>query len=512
MTRAPLTQPLGQHAGRAIADLITRVVTQSRAAVAPAEAETKRRMVEGMMDSWEVEIGRFAGQLIEPMMAIEDRPAWLDDMHGRAIAPQHQTDFILSLLVGIGGVFSLITQGGAIVWRDVFNRLYKENPDVPLSAPDAADAVERNILDQGTAAGYAAQSGYGAAVFDTMVKLTGEPPGIVDMLRLWRRGVLDENTLDVMIAYSRIRTEWTPIVKELAYDVLPAADVIEGYIKGQIDRGQALTMWQAAGGLAADFDVAAATAGNPIGVEAANRLFNHGLIDDAELTSVILHSRINPQFEAMAKLLRFQYLSAFQIERALTSGTVTAQEATTWLLEDGYPPDQVAGLVTGATTAKAVKAKDASESLVLDTYEAGLITQAQAVAELGNLGYHPDEAAIVLEAFDARRILAITNQGVTVVRRMYLAGLATPAQASGDLDALGVHAALRDHYLALWAVERKAEVKTLSMAQVGDLFKKGIISAKYAVAQWVNMGYPQPIAQLLLYNYGAPTPGGGPVI
>lgn len=511
MARKPPPSPIGPHAGRALADLITRVTKDVRSAMAPIEAEQRRRTTEAMMDDWEGEIGRFVGLVLDPLRDLEDKPDWLVEMLDRADAPTHQTDFILSLVVGIAGAFTLITTGGSIVWRNTINDIYKANRYFPLSPADAADAVIRSLMSKDEADGWAAQSGINPHAFGYMVDLTGEPPPLDEMRTLLAQGRISEADFERILRYSRVRDEWLGDYIKAHNKPLSAADIVEGFIKGQLSEGDAAQRYGIGGGMPDEFALAAAIAGNPIGVEQALSLLNHGLINEDQARNVIKHSRINPMFEDMALLTRFHYLTAFQIERMLTQGTVTPEDASRWLIEDGYPADQVAGLVKGATTTKASKPKQVAETLVLDNYEAGFITGAQAVAQLGNLGYSPEEAGIIIESYDARRVLTLRNQGVAAVGKGFKAGIVDRSTASGDLDALGVSATLRDHYLALWEVERKTEFKTFTKAEIGSMFKKGIVTADWAVKQWLAIGYNSAQAQMLLYEYGQPTPNNKPV-
>lgn len=511
MARKPPPNQVGNQMGRMIAQLVARTVQQTRAATGPAENEARRRHIYGMLDEGEVELGKAAMEVLGGMRDIQHHVPGMKEWLDRMDNPEHAWDFFVALLGAMGSALVMVTGFGQAYARAPLQKVNAQYQDVPLSPADAADGVERNIIDPIRAASEAAKAGVGGEVFNWMTLLTGEPIGIIDALRLWRRGDLPEAELDRMIAYSRIRTEWTAETKLLAHDVLPAADVVEAYIKGEISEDEATLRWTQAGGMAKDFPLAALTAGNPIGVEAANGLFNHGLINDEQLTQVILHSRVNPQFEAMAKLLRFHYLSAFQIEQALTKGSITPAQATEWLLADGLPADQVAGLVAGAHSTKAAAAKNVSSSLVLDSYEAGIITQAQALVQLGNLGYHADEATIELESYDARRILSLVQQGTTAVRKSYMMGRIDAATAGTDLDGLGVDSVIRDHLLKLWAIERQIEAKDFTKAEIGGMFKKDIVSEDWAVKQWIAIGYTSAQATILLYEYGKPTPNGKPV-
>lgn len=513
MSKPKAQVPIGTHAGRALTDIITNTIIKTRAAVAPAESEERRRHIEGMMDDWEGGIGQFVVDLFEGIDGKGGIPQPLQAMLDRAGTPENQFDFILNLLVALAGSFTAIFQLGQIYWRGYEAQFNAIHTTQPLSPADLADAVERAIMSQGDGAAEAAQSGINSDRFNTLVELTGEPPGVIDMVKLWRQGRLDEDTLDKMIAYSRIRLEWLDQTKLLAYDVLSGADAIEARVKGVIGDSEAETMWKQAGGLPSQYGVALDSAGEAIGVVEAGNLYNHGLITEADFKAVIAYSRINPKFEAISELQRFHFLSPFQVHQAVAAGAIDTATAVQWMVEDGYPEEQAKAFAQAGGSTKAAKTKQVALGVVVDNYEAGLITQAQAMAQLANLGYTQAESETELLAYDARKLLTIKQSGVTSIRKAYLADVFTRNQASTELDALGIGSNIRDHYLTLWDIEAKSEFKQLTAAQLGDLYKVGVISLDYVIARWEAMGYSQDDAALLSYKYGNPVPNPGqPVV
>lgn len=512
MAKPKPEMPFGTHAGRALSDLITQTLLKTKGAALPAELEAKRRHLEQIMDDWEGGMGAFVTSLFEGIEDSDSVPPAFQKILERAGSPTNQIDFLINVIAAIGGAFGAIVQLGSIYWRADMQQFNAEHNTVPLSPADCADAVERNLMTPSDGFVEAIKSGISGYAFERMIWLSGEPPGLADMLRLWRRGQLDENTLDKMIAFSRVKTEWTDYVKELATEVLSGTDIVEAYIKNLIPKGEAEARWYEAGGRPQDFDLAQETAGEAIGIASAGRLFNHHLITQAEFDGIVAYSRVNPKWQRIAELQRHEYLSVFQITNALKAGTATAAQGTEWLLADGYPQDQVAALVAGAASGAAGKAKQVTEAMIIDTYEAGLLDKAKAVAQLEKIGYHADAAAVILEAYDARKILQVTAQGVTVIRKAVLSGHISKSVASAELDSLGIDSVMRDHYLALWAIEARDQVKDLTMAEIGSMFKKGIVSEAWAVKQWIRMGYSSANAQLLAYEYGAALPDGKAVV
>lgn len=510
MGRTP-NKPPGNHMGRMLVQLVADTVKKTRLATAPAEAEMRRRSINGMLDEWEGPLGERMIEVLEAIAGAESPEDYMDKVREIMGEPVNQIDFILQLILFIP--FALFGGGqiANIAFRNVIQKANAIYDNVPLSPADAADAVIRNILGQEAAAVMAQKAGVDASVFQNMVDLTGEVPPLDEMRTLLISGRLDPLEWQKIFFYSRVRSEWSDLYTEAHYKPLSGADIVQAYIKGLVTEAEGQNQYGIGGGLPDQFNLAVEIAGEAIGVVEANNLFNHELISEDDLRAVIAYSRINPRFEPMAALQRFHWLAPFQIEQALKAGEATPAEATKWLLQDGYPADQVAALVGGAHTTATVKAKTETVSVIVDSYEAGLITQPQAIAQLGKVGYAPEIAAIELQAYDARRILAITTQGVSAVKKGFLTGVIDKTGASNDLDSLGVDSTIRDHYLKLWAIEKQLDVKHLTAAQIGSQAKKGIITYDTAIKEWVTMGYSPPDAGRLAYEYGLPLPNNLPV-
>lgn len=419
---------------------------------------------------------------------------------------------IPALILGvIALIWQLVSKVVNVLIQPVVNALNEADPQVPLSPADAADMVERAIIPHNDGRDTAAKSGIDHAAFDLLVEQSGEPPGLEQMLSLWRRGLLPESELNRMVAYSRVRLEWGKYVKDLAHESMSAADAIEAVLKGVIPEAEGRHLYNVAGGLDDQWTTLLATAGNPIGVQQALTLWNHHLIGEAEVKQVILHSRINPLFENIAELMHFKYLPAFQIVHMLQNGTATAAQGSSWLLAQGYPADQVAALVSAASAVKVTKHKTETEAQITEAFDAGILTRAQADAELQSIGYEPTETDFILSLYDYKRKLSMSTHAIAQVRKVFLAGRITAQQASLDLDGLGVDPQARDWYIGIWEVESKVELKTLTATEVGTIYKHGGFTDAQALHRVESLGYTATDAQLFLVPHGmAPPAGFGP--
>lgn len=406
----------------------------------------------------------------------------------------------------LSGLLEAVKQAGAIEAAPLINAINAQFTPFVLPPAVVADMVERGIMSEGEGAAEAAQSGINAGRFAKMVQDTGEPPGINEMLRLYREGRLSEGLLDTMVAYSRIKTEWTEQVKLLATASMSAADAIDGTLKGVLSASEGADLFTKGGGMPDQFATLLDIAGNPIGVEQALTLLNHGLIDQGQVKQVILHSRVNPIFEPMAELLRYKFLAPMEIERILKAGGTTQAQASEWLSQDGLPSDQAAALAYAAAQGTAAKVHDATEAQVVSLYESRFITLAEAEAMLTHIGLPPAVQSYILELADAKKALTQVTKAVSAVQKGYLAGQVTDNEVKTDLGALGVPSTAVDAYLVDWAIEKRLQFKELTPAQVGGLYKKGVVTAEYALARWSSMGYSPIDAQLLLADYGGPVP------
>jgi hypothetical protein len=417
---------------------------------------------------------------------------------------------IVALLALIPLVMRVISRIVDVLIQPVINFLNTEDPQIPISPADAADMVERNIIDLATGISEAGQSGINSDRFNMMVLDTGEPYGIEQGLNLLRRGLISEDEFTKVLYYSRVRNEFLGDVLQLQWDTMSPADAIEGALKGVLDPQTAADLFARGGGQADQFQSLLDIAGNPIGVEQAMSLWNHGFINEAQATQVILHSRVNPIFESMAKLTRFKFLAPYQIVQAVKAGTATVAQATNWLLADGYPVDQVTAVLSAQAKPATETAKTISEAQIAEMYEAGAITAEDASARLVALGYHAEDTAFILSVYDERRHMSMITAAVSQVRKVYLAGRITDAIATNQLTALGIDPTTITTYLTVWKIEAASELKELTAAQIGSLYKKGAFDDPTALAKWEAMGYSADDAALLLFNYGGSPPPGSP--
>lgn len=392
--------------------------------------------------------------------------------------------------------------------QGTMNAVAAKYQDVPLTPAVLADMAIRNIGENFDKVQEAAYNGIDEERFNLLVEDTGESYGVDQALSLWWRGKflgadygIDEAELDKVIYYSRVRDQFIPDLKLLAQRTMSPADAINAVVKGRLTEDEGKVYFQAAGGMIDQWDALYQSSGDSVGVSHAVELHAHGMITDAELQDVIYQSRINPRFYDIALMANAKWLPPYQIEKAVAAGVIDPATAMQWLIEQGYPEDQAVAFAATGGNGTIAKPKAETEAMILDDFEAQIITEDEATGALKSLGYKADAIPFILDYLVAKRVITMRNAAVTRLREAFVNRDMTEAQVTPELVALGIPTAAIDQMMTAWTIEQMTHIKRLSAAQVGKLVEDGVLTTPDALARWVQMGYDPVDAQLLLSIY-----------
>ena len=382
------------------------------------------------------------------------------------------------------------------------------NPDVAsrvlmladqiLSPADLADMVVRGVKSEADAAAEAAQSGISADRFNDLILLTGEPPGLQQMLEGYRRGFIDQATLERGIRQSRYRDEWIPLLEDLRYEPMSVADAVNAAIQGHLTASEAAQIADFNGLEPGAVDTLLATAGEPLSRTEMGDLVNRGEATEAEFIQAMRESRVKDKYIPLAFKLRRRIPPAREIVTALTHGAIDHATAVRKIMDYGYSEQDATILVKSGSNQKLRVHIANIVSAVTAAYEDFIIPRADALTLIEQMGYETSEAETVLEGANFRQSARIVSHAVNSVHSRYVSHRITRNTASGDLDALGVPATQRDFLLKMWDIEQEANVRVLTEAQVVKAVKRSLITPDDGQARLVAMGYSPDDAALLL--------------
>lgn len=375
----------------------------------------------------------------------------------------------------------------------------------PLSVADAALAVLRGTIDLGRAEEVARLNGVDTDDLRVIIDNTGDAPAVEELLGLWRRGAIDDATLERGIRQSRLRDEWIPTIKQLGIVPPSPGEALDALLKGQTDEGTARSRYEHAGGDPTWFQTAYATAGSSPTPTELGVLANRGIIpwDGLGQQTVSFEQGFHEgqwrnKWEHVYRSLAVYLPPPRTITAMVNEGSLSHTEALDLLQKSGLSASLAAAYLTSGSAQKTAKHKELAAGEVELLYEGKAIDQATATGMLALLGYDEHEAAFILELADLRRVRKFLEQAIGTVHTEYTNHTIDRATASGQLDALQVPSGQRDDLLQLWDGERAIRSKRLTQAEIRSARKKDIIDDATALAKLVQLGYPEDDAAILI--------------
>jgi hypothetical protein len=304
-----------------------------------------------------------------------------------------------------------------------------------MAYTDAQAWAYRTGLDTNTGVPITAPSPATNDMFGLAYSIAGRPPGPQEMARMAQRGIInwdgfgaDQTTFQQGIAESDIKNKWKAALQALAVYLPPPAEIGSLYEKGGIDQPTAETLWSYHGvpaNLVTAYEYVAQQ--------------QHVLQDKLEAKNTVLTAYFdqlltNPQATALLSDLGFrgpvaaEMLAVQDFKREIRAinnvvsrisslyenHKLTAAGAQNALVQVGVDPG-LAGRILGhldAVRGSPIHLPTASEIGL--AYKHGTIDEPTALAALGELGYQPRDAAIVLSAHATVLVTPLPPPGTTI--------------------------------------------------------------------------------------------------
>lgn len=314
-------------------------------------------------------------------------------------------------------------------WLDVAEALRYS----PVPTADAVDAALRGHLGWEQAKRIAEQNGVEPSEFGILEANAGSPPGDVQLLEMWRRGIIGEDRVKTGLKFGRLRDEWIVPVLGLKYQRMTAADAADAWLRGHLGQDQAEDIIQEDGLDPRDIPAFMANAGNPLGLEQLLEALRRGFIDREEFIRGFRESRYRNEWAPTALKLGFSPMSTADAVEASIQGWLTKDQAADVAHLNGLEPQYfeplwlTAGMPLSRTEleqlynrgliSREVVKQGLRESRLKDKYVAdavelhvrlpeprevvtaltdGVVTRQLAAELLGDMGYQPDVVAMLI--------------------------------------------------------------------------------------------------------------------
>lgn len=378
------------------------------------------------------------------------------------------------------------------------SRILLSTVRVPISPADAALALLRGNMSRPEALKVAHEAGLTDSDFDVLVNNTGEPLGLMQLLEAFRRGFITEDRLKTGILESRVRNDWIDTAIKLRYTPMSTADAVTSVVQGHLSEDQGKAIADQNGLTPGAFDILQQTAGEPLSRTEMEELYNRGEVTQAQVKQALLESRLKNKYTDLAFSLHTKLLPIRNLSEAVEYGTITLAQGVAEAMKQGYSQQDATALIHAASARKLQEYRKQVVSAVETLYVDNAISEADATAVATGMGFDEAEAKAIFTGAEYKRMAKMVASAMSAIRSKYVARHIDESVASGLLDGLGVPSGQRDQELALWTLERQANVRLLTPAQVIKANKLSLLSDAETLAYLENLGYSQSDASMLI--------------
>lgn len=385
----------------------------------------------------------------------------------------------------------------------VAQKINADNPVVDLTPADLAQLVVRNYRSRSSAAAEAARSGIDGDKFADMVHIAGDAPAPGDLAVALRRGLIplagsgvDATSFEQGIREGRLGDKWTKMMQELSVQWPTPTDALDALLEGQISQADAEALYRKLGGDPQFFTMLFNTRGNAPTPSEALDLANRGIIpwngtgpsvvsyEQAFLEGPWRNKWLKP-FEALG-----EYLPPPRTVTAMVSaGSLSPEQGTQLLLKQGLSKELAAAYISDALNTQNQADKELTAGQLLDMYEVGLISTEHVTPLLSALGYSQESIDLLLAYRDVRRAVTAVNTAVARIHSLYTTYKIDGNTARNSLASLGVPGTQVNDIVAVWDIERAANVKVLTASEIADAWKYTIITEDEALSELQALGY-----------------------
>jgi hypothetical protein len=462
---------------------------------------------------------------------------------GSALNDSAQQLFIWGVLYGLlSAVFEPITTS---ITQDVWEAATGDDLHRALSPELLATMVVRGWMDEETAYVEASKSGTSSTDFANMVSNGRNPIAPEEAAVALRRQIIPQDaapgvpSFNNAIQQGNLGDQWGEVIQRLATAIPSPADVLQGVLQGQVPEGvDPVALYTQVGGEAVDpntgfnwYEFMFNTRGSAPTPNEAAEMANRKIIPwgDGSDGAVIqgpgaisfyqafLEGPWRNKWEASWRELARYVPPPRTVTTLLRAGAITVAQATTWFEAAGMDAATADAYIASASSTKTTTAKQLNEGAVETLYLDKLIDEPTALSYLELLGYTATEANLLLQSAGLRQEMANLNRNTGRIGTYYISRKLDDPTARSLLAQLGLPGAQIDQLMEGWAVDRAANLKLLTPAQVVAAYKYAVLTEDQAVASLEADGYTPFDAWVLLSNGvkaplpNQPAPGPPPI-
>lgn len=515
-----------------LAQLLSEVLITHAPHTAKINAAHTTAAVNDWLEGLEAHTQGFVAPFLQQVLDNSDPPEAVRALLAEAIEPQAQFSATIEQIFLWGIISSIIGAATGPFIQGVSNDLNSaavgQGIHRPVDLATIATAAGRglNLGDPPTvnvpdwAYTQGAMLGLDEDAVNLAASIIGLPPALQELFELQRRGIIDADKVAQGLREGDFRDDWVQYAVQLAHAWLTPGDFVRAAVQAQMPYAVAQE-WAYKTGLDTTtplpletgqteatpdmFGLAFALGGRPPGPQELGRMANRGLIpwtgtgvDALTFQQGIAESDVKTKWTDALAALEVYVPPPRTVGTLLEHGAITADQAVQFWKDGGVPDALAQGYLFMTEQEHVGQDKLLAKGEITAAYYDGIITEAQAIDYLGQLGFRDDVATQILALQDFRRELQAVNKVVSKIGTLYTEFKIDPTNAKAALEAVGISSAQATNLLGTWDVLRVEPVRVPTVSEIGGAVKYGTLTLPEALAAMALLGYQDRDAAIVL--------------
>lgn len=392
-----------------------------------------------------------------------------------------------------------------------------ENATPRIAPADLAQLLVRHFIDRGAANAEAALQGVPADKLALLELIAADAPGPDALAVAARRGLIAEDgtgpgvvSFLQGISESRLGDKWAPMIRGLAIEQPSPTDILQAYLEGQIEEPEARERFVKLGGDPDYFTILYNTRGTAPSPVELGVLARRGIIEwegtgpaATSFRQGILEGPSRNKWIPAWRALSDYVPPPRTVTAMLRNHSYTVQQAAVKFAENGLRPDDVTAYIADATAQRQARSRDLTEAQLTQVYQDQLIGADVYLASLEALGFDRHEAGLLQAMADLRWQISALTTATARIHTLYVGWKIDRATAATALSDLGTPGERAQELIGIWGIERQANTKDLTAAEIWQLLKLQVIDEADALRRLEQIGYTPGDAWLYLASHGA---------
>lgn len=496
---------VGPKTAGALADVIADAMLKVKIASVPHDAQHSIDTTTAKLEMWETELAQRWGETFDHVLAAIDDDHPLAPMRDVIRSPGHQTDILLSAMaiigIGVGGSFSAASG----ILESLRVKSLHQFADLPMGADVAVQGAVTRRIDPGKAAEYAAYSGIKGDTFTDWMNVMYSVPAFGALITMIQRQIIDQGTAAHALEQSGYTDDWIGRMLQLQQNPPSTEEALIAELEGYLDAGTVREIMRLNGDDPAAHDWRYESRGQPPPIGEMVRLWRRGFISDQQVFEALLEGPVKNKY--IPAIMKFkEVLPSFrQVQNMAHVGLLSEPEAIDLLIQNGYSPALAGKMIAYATRERVTKEHDETKAEIVQSYMLRMIDHDTASSMLRSLGFTDRAVGAILDLADAKYHRRLLDEGIARVRAAYISWRITESDAAAKLDTLHVPTDMRDDLLHTWSIEHDLNRKHLTPAQIAGAWVRGMLTEDEAMSRLTGQGLTVEDAHIVL-GLQAPKP------